>query len=165
MGCKKFYESPEGKVRANLLAASGMQYDRDSVEYRLLEMHTMRESSYRFHFDSWLADSIMHIFAVSSVAAGIQEEARNKLLDYSGDRFRKISDLVNPFKSFEPEQSGSEKGSTKKATDADRTRYLQALGRKGGYKSLPQLMRAVHALNKTIEDMQYADTAPTATDD
>lgn len=162
MGAEKFYETPEGRVRAALLLASGVQYDRESVEHRLLERHLQQEAAYRHYFDFWLSDVFMNLFMATAIGAGVTEDSRNAFMDATTKRRNAILDLSDPFGHLKARDA---RAAMPKATEQDKVAYLQALGSKGGFKSITQLRQAVQALNKTIKDMQNADQPPTASDD
>lgn len=133
------------------------------MEYRLLECHTMRQESYRFYLDSWQANMLINLFMVTAVGADIQEGSRTLVTNTVSQRFKSISDIVDPFKYLNRDKNTSQE--IPKLTDEGRISYLKALSKKGGYASLTQLMQAIRGLNNTLKDMQHADSRTTASDD
>ena len=123
----------------------------------------MRQESYRFYLDSWQAHMLINLFMVSAVGANIQEGSRDLAVSTVSQRFKKISEIVDPFK-FTGRNKPVEQ-QLPKLTDEGRVSYLKALSRQGGYASLTQLKKALSDLNKTIKDMRNADSSTTASDD
>lgn len=128
-----------------------MQFASRSVEFRLLLERHFHEAAYRAHADAWNAARLLDILAALAVPA--YDAASFKTYEGKLRRQRRaLFRLIDPIPGKSAE-AGDGKASIpipNHPDDAGKAAYLAALG--GPYRSLDDLMDAVHALNCTMEE-------------
>lgn len=160
MGRGKFYRTPAGRVRADLLAVSGVQYHGRSVEFRLLIRRELHATAYRARHDAWTAARLLDIY--SAVAAPVTEAAARKAYIRSLHEQRAaLSALLEPPPEREEmarhsRNDGAEGGLRpgNQRGDAGKAAYLGTLGGAGPFRSLEQLLAAMAGLNRTVEELR-----------
>lgn len=134
-----------------------MQYGVRSVEFRLLLERHVYEAAYQAHADAWNAARLLDILAVLAAPA-CDAAAYKTYEDKLRAQRRALLRLIDP---IPREDAGAINAGAPASCpahppghpgDAGKAAYLATLG--GPYRSLDELMDAVHALNVTVEEVR-----------
>ncbi len=132
-----------------MILSSGVQYARDSIEFRLAMWSYTQKNAYRRQYDSWVGDVMMSLLFVAG-AGKISEDVSKKCLGNLNKSLMRIGNLL----SLRESKQETESESKKRENDhiSVQTRYATALARLGSFGSIDQLEAAIVALNQTISE-------------
>lgn len=149
MGSKKFYETPAGKIRAELILNSGGKYDQASAEFRLAFLHYERRNEYNRRNDAQVVDLLMGIFFATGISK-LTDDSRQKTMEYAREERERIYNMM----SLMGKRPETEKEKREREANhlAGQQAYAEALAGLGKFNSLDQLNAAITALNETIHE-------------
>ena len=145
MGRCKFYKAPVGKIRVEALIRSGVHFDVDSVEFRLINLHTVVERRFTTtlevqKYKQW--NLLMHTCAYSNK---IDDAQLKKTLRVVSDDFKDILHTYSdPTALFLDTKSNTEKN--RKEEEQAKLNYMDQLAAKP-FSDLSQILNKVKALN------------------
>lgn len=153
MVTKKFYDTPEGKLKTEQLLRSGVIYHKDSVENRLLHINFAIESAFRYNVTYWVLTKLLDL--LNFIAVGkLKDDFREDYIKRNYEVRDNITDLINPFKKIQRELEEHEK-KVQRNVDEDRKKVLEVLGSRGGYGSLEELAGAIKALQEVTHNENW----------
>ena len=121
------------------------------MEFRLGLLHLGRQTEYRRSYDAWLGDRLLGIFF--AVATGkLTEQSRDAIMKHASAYREKLYTLLSLVESVPdaPEELQQPQG------DAV-TKYVQLLGKDGGFSSLEDIVNAVEGLNAAISEAKNSN--------
>lgn len=136
-----------------------MQYDRRSVEFRLLREHVIAQQAYRNGLGQWFGGRMLDVFLLLAVSVGMQEDPRNRHLKSMREYLDTVSALADP---FGKRDAVTKRTATRQASDDDRVKYLDLMtagmhnAGKQGFTSLKELRQAMDALKETVNHISSA---------
>ena len=136
-----------------------MQYDRRSVEFRLLREHVTATQAYRHGLGQWFGGRMLDVFLLLSVSSGLRDGARADYLKNMREYLDAVSALADP---FGKRDAVTKQAVTRRASDEDRVKYLDLMAAgmhsagKQGFTSLKELRQAMDALKETINHISSA---------
>ena len=135
-----------------------MQYDRDSVEFRLLSQHVLDKNMYRAYYDAWLADRVVDIMTTTAMTAQVDMNSiRNMVRDMRKTRAQ-ITKIADPLSFIKEADEAQEAAKAKRAaTEQDRNMYFNMLTKvnKGDkFSSFDSLVKAVEKLDEFVRLQQ-----------
>ena len=134
-----------------MILSSGVQYSRESIEFRLAMWGYAKKNEYRRQYDSWVGDTLMGILFAIGVGK-ISEDSRRRYLGSLDNSLTRIGALLSLVGS-RPESETERKKKEEEHTSAQ-AGYVTALAKLGKFGSFDQLEAAIVALNETIKKNQ-----------
>lgn len=157
MGYKKFYETPAGKVRAQLILNSGVQYGQASAEFRLGLLHYAAGNEYRRNYDTLMGHLLGNIFFAAGINK-VTDESRDNNMKFIKERIKDIADLLAL--TGKNAKSERDKRAREERRVSSEEAYAVTLAKSGTFNSLEQLQGAILALNEAIGGKTGADAGP-----
>jgi len=143
-----------------LLFASGEQFDRDSVEFRLLSQHVLDKNMYRAYYDAWLADRIIDIMTTTAMTAQVEMNSIRAMVRDMRKTRAQITKIADPLSFIkEAPEEGAEKVK-RPVTEQDKNMYFNMLTKVNNgdkFKSFDSLVKAVEQLDEFVRLQQSGD--------
>lgn len=138
-------------MRSELILSSGVQYSRESVEFRLAMCAYANKNEYRRQYDFWLSEVLLDIFFAAS-AKSVTEDSRNRCMNRLGDERSRLYNLLSL--AGGKKESAVERRKREEEHLSAQASYATALAGLGNFGSFEQLEAAITALNETIRENQ-----------